>query len=170
MIRRIAGLEMKLHPDAFIAEDATLVGAVTLEKDANIWYGAVLRGDMGAITIGAQSAVEDQVVIHGEVVLGERVVVGHCALLHGCTIESECLIGMSATVMDGAVIGAGSIVGAGSLVLKGLQVPPGSLVLGSPAKVVGAVTKEQRENIPLSALSYVDLAALQLPRYAQRKD
>lgn len=170
MVREIDGLEMRLHPDAYLAENATLVGEVTLEKGANIWYGAVLRGDCGAIRVGEESSVEDNVVIHGNTVVGKHVIIGHAAVLQNCTIEDECLIGMSATVMDGVIIGTGSLIAAGSLVLKGTIVPPGSLVMGAPAHVVQATSQEQREYILHGPKTYLELAKKQLPLVGTEKE
>lgn len=166
MIRRLKGMELYIDPNAMVAENATIVGEVTIGEEANIWYGAVLRGDGGLIRIGAQSSVEDNAVIHGNTDIGCRVIVGHSAVLHACTIEDEVLIGMGAIVMDGVVIGSGSLVAAGSLVLKGTRVPPGSLVMGSPAQVVQATSEQQRASIVKGAHKYVGLARIQLPRFS----
>lgn len=124
----------------FVAEGAALIGDVRLHEGASIWYGCVLRGDLTHIEIGARSNIQDGTVIHlGDLdptIVGADVTVGHRAVLHGCTVHDACLIGMQATVLDGAVVGEGSIVGACALVTAGTVIPPHSLVLGAPAKVV----------------------------------
>ncbi|MDR2862783.1 MAG: gamma carbonic anhydrase family protein [Puniceicoccales bacterium] len=129
-----------VHPTAFVAPGATLLGSVTLGPKASAFPGSVLRGDIERIDVGEGSNVQDGVVIHLSddmpVSIGKYCTIGHRAMVHACTIEDGCLIGMSATILDGAVIGAGSIVGAHSLVTKGTKVPPNSLVMGVPAKVV----------------------------------
>lgn len=124
---------------AFVALNATVRGDVTLGRDASVFYGAVLRGDINIIRIGAGSNVQDNAIVHLSddhgTLVGEYVTIGHAATLHGCTVEDGCLIGMGAIVLDGARIGAGSIVGAGSLVTMGFECPPNSMVMGRPAKV-----------------------------------
>ena len=153
---------MKIHPGARLAENASLIGEVTVEKGASVWYGAVLRGDCGAITLGENSAVEDNCVLHGEVTIGKNCIIGHGAILHGCTLADGVLIGMGATVMDGAVLGAGSLVAAGALVTKNTVVPPGALVMGLPGKVAGPLTAEQRNYLRHSPEKYRELAESQL--------
>ncbi|MFV0439817.1 MAG: gamma carbonic anhydrase family protein [Lachnospirales bacterium] len=141
MIREFNGVEPKFNSDeVFIAETAAIIGDVVLEKNASIWYSAVLRGDESRIFIGENSNIQDNCSLHGtneyNVCIGKNVTVGHNAIVHGCTIHDNCLIGMGATVLDGAVIGEGSIVGANALVTGKTVIPPNSLVIGSPAKVV----------------------------------
>jgi carbonic anhydrase/acetyltransferase-like protein (isoleucine patch superfamily) len=160
-------MEMDIHRSAFIAENATIVGAVCVEALASVWYGAVLRGDSGYIHIGTQSHVEDNVVVHGKTTLGQGVIVGHGAVLHSCTIEANCLIGMNATIMDGVVIGTGSLVAAGSVVTKDMHIPPESLVMGCPAEIVNSTSKKQMEFIISGAQEYIGLARLQLPQYTE---
>ena len=156
------GKTPRIHPSACIAPGATIIGDVTIAEDVNIWPGAVLRGDVGAIEIGARSNVQDGSVIHVETgsttVLGEDVTVGHMALVHGCTVEPACLIGMSATVLSGARVGAGSIVGGGAVVLEGQVVPPFSVAAGVPAKVRKQLDPETREQRVRHAAGYVELA------------
>lgn len=148
--------------DALICAGATVVGDVRIGEGASVWYGAVLRGDMNYIELGAHSNVQDGTVIHlgdnDPTIIGEHVVVGHRAVLHGCTIEPHCLIGMQATVLDGAVIGRGSIVGAGAIVSAGAVIPPASLVLGVPAKVVKSLPPEKEEAHRMLAQKYARLA------------
>ena len=128
-----------ISDSAWLAPNATIVGAVTLGERASVFYGAVLRADMDGITIGDDTNLQDNVTMHVDsgqpAVIGARVSVGHGAILHGCTVEDDCLIGMGATVLNGAVIGAGSLVAAGSVVLEGSIIPPRSLVAGVPGKV-----------------------------------
>lgn len=154
--------ETSVHESAFLAPGCFVLGAVDLGAESSIWFGAVLRGDINRIMIGAQSNVQDGSVLHVSddfaCILGQRVTVGHRAVVHACTIGDEVLIGMGAIILDGAVIGARSIVASGALVTKGMQVPEGSLVMGSPARVVRPLTEaEQRSNVDL-ALKYVEIS------------
>ena len=148
-----------LHPTAWVAKGAVVKGDVTLSENANVWYNAVIRGDVAPIVIGTDSNVQDCSVLHVDkdcpLTIGNKVTVGHGAILHGCTIEDEALIGMGAIVLNGAVIGAGSIVGAGALVTAGTVLPENSLAVGSPAKVIRQVTPEQRAATIENALQYV---------------
>ena len=135
------------------------VGQVKLAAESSVWYHATLRGDINSITVGAQSNIQDNAVIHLSddhgCHIGELVTVGHSAILHACTIEDEVLVGMGAIVLDGSVIGKRSIIGAGALVTGNTIIPPGSLVLGSPAKVVKTLSEEEQEKIKEWALKYV---------------
>ena len=142
----------------YIAPNATVVGNVVLKENANIWYGAVLRGDCGTITIGEGSNVQDNAVLHDAVTMGKNCTVGHGAIVHGCTVGDECLIGMGAIVLNGAVLADGCIVGAGTVVTGKMNAPENSLLLGSPAKIVKTVTPEQRQHTLENALHYVALA------------
>lgn len=161
------GVRPTLDPTARVAETAVLVGQVTLEEEANVWYGAVLRGDEDAIHVGAGTNVQDNAVLHCDrglpLTLGRDVTVGHGAVLHGCTIGDRCLIGMGAILLNGCVIGEGSIVGAGALVTQNKVIPPGSLVMGAPAKVVRPLTQAERIELEASAEGYRHMAARQLP-------
>ncbi len=143
----------------WIAPDASVIGRVRLEEEASVWFGAVLRGDNELIHIGHQSNIQDCCVLHTDMgfplTIGRGVTVGHSATLHGCTIEDGALIGMGATVLNGAVIGAGSIVGANALVPEGKQIPPRSLVVGMPGKVVKTLSKEQSAALAGAADIYV---------------
>ncbi len=146
----------KIHPTAFIAPGAVVIGAVTLGEESSVWYQCVARGDINRIIIGPRSNVQDGTIIHVSddfpAVIGADVSVGHRAIIHACVIGDGTLVGMGAIVMDGAVIGRGCVIGAGSLVTKGMKVPDGSLVMGAPAKVVRALTpEEQQQNIALAA-------------------
>ncbi len=150
----------RIHSTAYVAPGATVIGDVTLMEESSVWYGAVLRGDINRIIIGPRSNVQDNAVVHidtpNETRLGELVTVGHSAIVHACIIDDEVLIGMGAIILDGAEIGARSIIGANALVTLGTKIPPGSLVLGSPAKVKRALTLEEQKDIARWAWSYVE--------------
>ncbi|MEU6477115.1 gamma carbonic anhydrase family protein [Streptomyces sp. NPDC047017] len=162
LITGIGGRVPQVDGEAFVAPTATVIGDVALGAGASVWYGAVLRGDVERIAVGADSNVQDNCTLHADpgfpVRVGERVSVGHNAVVHGATVEDDCLIGMGATVLNGAVIGAGSLVAAQALVPQGMRVPPGSLVAGVPAKVRRELTEEERQGIALNGSVYVELA------------
>lgn len=155
----------QIHPSAFIAPNATVLGDVTIGESASVWYNAVLRGDINSITVGRGTSVQDGSVLHLSAEygchIGDYVTVGHMAMLHACTIGDECLIGMGAIILDGAEIGERSIVGAGALVTQGKKIPPGSMVLGSPAKVVRELSAEEQSGLREWAERYVRL----IPHY-----
>lgn len=148
-----------IHPSAFLAASADVIGRVTLHEESSVWYNATLRGDINEIVIGPRSNVQDNAVIHladeFPCHVGELVTVGHSAILHACTVKDEVLIGMGAIVLDGAVIGERSIVGAGALVTGGTVIPPGSLVLGSPGKVVRTLPLDEQAKVRHWADKYV---------------
>jgi carbonic anhydrase/acetyltransferase-like protein (isoleucine patch superfamily) len=162
LIAGIGGREPQVDEEAFVAPTATVIGDVSLGAGASVWYGAVLRGDVERIAVGASSNVQDNCTLHADpgfpVGVGERVSIGHNAVVHGATVEDDCLIGMGATVLNGAVIGAGSLVAAQALVPQGMRVPPGSLVAGVPAKVRRELTEEERQGITLNGTMYAELA------------
>jgi carbonic anhydrase/acetyltransferase-like protein (isoleucine patch superfamily) len=162
LITGIGGKDPEIDPEAFVAPTASVIGDVTLEAGASVWYGAVVRGDVERISVGAQSNIQDNCTLHADpgfpVTIGARVSVGHNAVVHGATVEDDCLIGMGATVLNGAVIGAGSLVAAQALVPQGMRVPPGSLVAGVPAKVRRELTEEEREGVTLNGTTYAELA------------
>jgi len=153
----------KLGKNVFIAKNATVIGDVTLGAHASVWYGAVLRGDINRISVGHHSNVQDNAVLHLAddlaCVLGNWVTVGHGAIVHACKVGDEVLVGMGAVILDGAVIGKQSIIGAKALVTQGTKIPPGSLVLGAPAKVVRQLTREERAGLKWWAQKYVDNGA-----------
>jgi len=153
---------------AYIAPGAVVVGDVRLGDYSSVWYNAVLRGDINQIEVGHHSNIQDNCVLHladeYPCVVGNYVTVGHAAIVHACTVGDEVLVGMGAVILDGAVIGAQTIIGAGALVTQGEEIPPGSMVLGSPATVVRALTTEERERIKGFANKYVELAAFYLRR------
>jgi len=153
-----------LFVQPYVSPHAVVIGDVRLAAHASIWPMAVLRGDINFIEIGEGSNIQDGSIVHLAddlpVRVGKLVTVGHRAILHACTVEDECLIGMGATILDGAVIGKGSIIGAHALVTKGMQIPPGSLVLGTPAKVVRALSPEEIADIRTWADHYIALGPL----------
>jgi carbonic anhydrase/acetyltransferase-like protein (isoleucine patch superfamily) len=149
---------------AYVAANATVVGEVTLEKDVSVWYGAVLRGDSGAITVGEGTNIQELCVLHEKTTIGKQCTIGHGAIVHGCTIGDRCLIGMGAIILDGAVLGDDCIVGAGALVTGKTDAPVGSVLLGSPAKVVKEVSEAQKQSNLHSAEHYLELAAAQLEK------
>ena len=161
LIDRYLGLVPVAGANVLVAPGAALAGDVQLGDDVSIWYGAVLRGDLAPIVIGAGSNVQDGAVLHvgdaSPCFVGRDVVVGHRAILHGCRVEDACLIGMQATVLDDAVIGQGSVVGACALITSGTVIPPGSLVLGAPARVVRKLTEADETFNRALAAKYVRL-------------
>ena len=141
----------------YIAPNATIAGDVALGENVSIWYGAVLRGDSGTITLGEGTNVQDNCVIHERTTLGKFCTVGHGAIVHGCTAGDDCLIGMGSIVLDGAVLGDGCLVGAGAVVTGKMNAPAGSVLLGSPAKIVKTLTPEQVAHHRENALHYIEL-------------
>ena len=147
---------------AWVATNATVVGDVTLGEDASVWYGAVLRGDSGAIVIGDGTNIQDNCVVHEHTVIGKRCTVGHGAIVHGCTIGDGSMVGMGAIVLNGAKIGRNCLIGAGAVVTGKMDAPDGSLILGNPAKVVKEVSSEMIAEIEKDADIYIGLAKAQL--------
>jgi gamma-carbonic anhydrase len=163
IIRPFGGKSPRLHQTVFAVDDAVIVGDVEVGEDSSIWFGAIVRGDVNSIRIGARTNVQDLAVIHvtsrtHPTVVGDDVTLGHRVTLHGCTVKDRCLVGIGAVVMDGAVIGEDAMVGAGSLVPPGMVVPPGMLALGSPAKVKRLLTPEEVAFFKKSAASYAAYA------------
>ena len=158
MIYELDGIRPQIDPTAWVAPTAVLIGNVIVEAGANIWFGAVLRGDNDAITVGAGSNVQENAVLHTDMgfplTIGANCTIGHKAMLHGCTIEAGSLIGMGATLLNGAKIGAGSLVGACALVTEGKEIAPGSLVMGAPAKVVRELDAAAQARLLKSAEGY----------------
>ena len=161
MLIKFNNTEPEVDPAAFITEGTYLIGSVKVGPKSSVWYGSVLRGDISPIIIGEGTNIQDNSTIHVDhklpCIVGNYVTVGHNVVLHACTIEDEVLIGMGATILDGAVISKGSIVGANALVPQGFKVPPNSMALGVPAKIVRTLKKGEwkaREH----AQAYIDLA------------
>jgi carbonic anhydrase/acetyltransferase-like protein (isoleucine patch superfamily) len=152
-----------LGQGVYIAQGARVIGDVTLGDHSSVWYNAVLRGDINRIVIGHHTNIQDNSVLHladdFACILGNYVTVGHSALVHACTIADEVLVGMGATILDGAEIGEQSLIGARALVTQGVRVPPGSLVMGAPARVVRALTDEERAKLKKMAEKYARNAA-----------
>src|SRR5438874_3259903 len=151
-----------IHSSAWVVPGATVIGDVTLAEESSVWYGAVLRGDINRIILGPRSNVQDNAVVHLDTnyptTVGELVTVGHSAIVHACKIDNEVLVGMGAIILDDAEVGARSIIGANALVTIGTKIPPGSLVLGSPAKVKRQLTLDEQKDIARWAWSYVETA------------
>lgn len=160
MIKGFEGKKPTIDSSAFIAESADIIGNVIIEKNANIWYHAVLRGDENSIIVGENSNIQDGTIIHCKedepTIVGKNVTVGHAAIIHGCKIGDYSLIGMGSIILDNAEIGELTMVGAGSLV-TGKKFPSGVLLLGSPAKVVRELTDAEKESLRKSALHYVEM-------------
>ncbi|WXL27071.1 gamma carbonic anhydrase family protein [Ectopseudomonas mendocina] len=158
---------VETHPDSWVAPNATLVGKVKLEQGASVWFNAVLRGDNELIHIGENSNVQDGSVMHTDMgfplTLGKGVTIGHKAMLHGCTVGDYSLIGINAVVLNGAKIGKHCIIGANTLIAEGKEIPDGSLVVGSPGKVVRELNDAQKKMLEASAAHYVHNAQ----RYAR---
>ncbi len=155
-----------LGGNVYIAQGAVVVGDVTLGDHSSVWYNAVLRGDINRIVVGNHTNIQDNAVLHvasdQPCRLGDHVTIGHSAIVHACEVGDEVLIGMGATILDGAVIGAQSLVGAHALVTQRMVIPPGSLVLGSPAKAVRGLTDEERRQLRESAEKYAKTAGYYL--------
>ena len=160
---RLGDLTPQLGPGAWAAPSADLIGDVRLGERASVWFGAVIRADNTAIIIGEDSNVQDGAVCHSDegvpCTIGARVTVGHQAILHGCTIADDCLIGMGARILNHAVIASECIVGAGALVTEGKTYPEGSLIVGSPARVVRQLSEAERQLLRASAAHYAEKAA-----------
>jgi carbonic anhydrase/acetyltransferase-like protein (isoleucine patch superfamily) len=161
---RFLYVQPQIDPTAYVAPQAVVIGDVRLAARSSVWPTAVLRGDINFIEIGEGSNIQDGSIVHLAddlpVRVGKLVTVGHRAILHACIVEDECLIGMGATILDGAYIGKGSIIGAHALVTKEMHVPPGSLVMGTPAKVMRALSPEEIAGIRTWADHYIELGPL----------
>jgi carbonic anhydrase/acetyltransferase-like protein (isoleucine patch superfamily) len=161
-VYKLDGVQPRIAADAWIADSAQVLGNVELAAQANVWFGAVIRGDTETIRIGKGSNIQDGSVLHADVgkplTVGDHVTIGHQVMLHGCTIGDGSLVGIGAVVLNGAKIGRGSIVAAGALVTEGKEFPDGSMIMGSPAKWVRALTAEQQQALVMSAVHYVQNA------------
>jgi carbonic anhydrase/acetyltransferase-like protein (isoleucine patch superfamily) len=164
---RLGDLRVETHPDSWVAPNATLIGKVRLQAGASVWFGAVLRGDNELIDIGENSNVQDGTVMHTDtgipLTIGKNVTIGHNVMLHGCSVGDCSLIGINAVILNGAKIGKYCIIGANSLIAEGKEIPDGSLVMGSPGKVVRELTDAQKQMLEASAAHYVHNAQ----RYAR---
>ena len=154
------GISPKIHPSAFLAPNATVIGDLEVGEGSGIWFGAVLRGDVMPLRVGKRTSIQDNSVLHATggwsaTTVGDDVTVGHAVILHGCTIHDRVLVGMGSIVLDGVVIGERSIIGAGALVTGGTIIPPGSLVIGSPAKVVRTLSLDEQAKVKIWAEKYV---------------
>nr|WP_319565972.1 gamma carbonic anhydrase family protein [uncultured Rhodoferax sp.] len=158
-IYELEGMCPTVAESAWVAGSAEVMGDVVLGEEASVWFGVVVRGDTSAIRIGARTNIQDLSVLHSDVgmplTIGSGVTVGHKAMLHGCTVGDDSLIGIGAVVLNGAKIGKGCLVGAGALVTEGKEFPDGSMIIGSPAKVVRQLTAEQLQGLRQSADHYV---------------
>jgi carbonic anhydrase/acetyltransferase-like protein (isoleucine patch superfamily) len=161
-IYQLDDLTPTLHASAWVADNAQVMGNVTLAEDSSVWFGVVIRGDMDAITVGKGSNIQDGSVLHTDqgmpLTIGDNVTVGHQVMLHGCTIGDGSLIGIQAVVLNGAKIGKNCLVGAGSLVTEGKEFPDGSMIFGSPAKAVRQLSEVQIEGLKMSAQRYIENA------------
>ena len=162
MIIEYGGHSPKVHPSAFIAPTAVLIGNVEVGAESSVWFGAVLRGDNGPIRIGARTSIQDNAVLHvsehGQTVVDDDVTVGHCAVMEDCHIKRRALIGSNAVVLGGASVGKGSLIAAGSVVGEGAQIPDGVLAAGAPARVKKTIEGEAAKWIEISADEYVKLS------------
>ncbi|MFT4013284.1 MAG: gamma carbonic anhydrase family protein [Paracoccus sp. (in: a-proteobacteria)] len=158
MIWELDGRAPELAADAWVADDAQVMGDVVLEAGASVWFGAVLRGDNERIRLGQGSNVQEHCVCHTDLgfplSIGADCTIGHRAILHGCTIEDGVLIGMGAIILNGARIGAGSLIGAGALIAENKVIPPGSLVMGAPGKIIRELDADARAKLLKSADGY----------------
>lgn len=169
MIKELNGHKPVIAKNAFIAEDAVLIGDVEIQEGASIWYGCILRGDSGKITVGKNSNVQDGCILHCdrgyEVNIGDNVTIGHGAIVHGAIVEDEVLIGMRATILNGAYIETQSMIAAGALVTEGKRIPSGTLAMGIPCKLK-ELSDDQRKMIKWNAEHYVGLA----DKYSKKSD
>lgn len=162
-VRSYDGIAPQLAAGVWVAPSADVVGEVILGEDVNIWYGAVLRGDVAPIVVGARSNIQDLAMVHAtkgvsRTIVGADVTVGHGAILHGCRIADFCLIGMGAIVLDNVEVGEYCLIGAGALLAPGKKIPPGSVVMGNPGRIVREVTDAERRQFEASARHYVEYA------------
>lgn len=153
---------LKIHPTAFIAPTAAVMGDVTVGENASLWYHTVVRGDMAPIIIGSDSNIQDGTIVHVDeevpCTVGRRVAVGHRVVLHGCTVADDCLIGMGSVLLNGVAVGAGSVVAAGAVIPEGMQIPPKSLVMGVPGRIIRSVDAALAERVKATWSHYVEEA------------
>ncbi|WP_026885286.1 gamma carbonic anhydrase family protein [Clostridium beijerinckii] len=162
MIRSFKDKEPNLDGELYIAETAVIIGDVTIKRNANIWFGAVIRGDEASITIGENTNVQENCVVHVDygynAVIGDGCTIGHGAIIHGCTIKNNVLVGMGSIILNGAKVGNNTIIGAGSLITQNKEFEDGVLILGNPARVIRNLTEEEIEGIKKSYVSYLELS------------
>jgi carbonic anhydrase/acetyltransferase-like protein (isoleucine patch superfamily) len=163
VIAPFEGVAPRIHPGAWVAPNAVVLGDVEIGEGASVWYGCVLRGDTNFIRIGARSNIQDGTIIHVNAgreptVIGADVTVGHAAIIHACTLEDGAFVGMGATVLDGAVVESGAVLAACSVLPPGKRIPGGELWMGNPARLVRLLTPEAREQFARTAPHYVELA------------
>jgi carbonic anhydrase/acetyltransferase-like protein (isoleucine patch superfamily) len=161
------GVSSRIHPTAYLAPTAVVVGDVEIGEECSVWFHAVVRGDVHRIRIGRRTNIQDLVTVHctwrtGPTAIGDDVTVGHGAVLHACTIHDRTLVGMGAVVLDGAEVGPDAIVGAGAVVPPGMRVPPGTLAVGVPARVLRELSDDDRTRIRETGLRYLEYTT---PRY-----
>src|SRR5688572_10599536 len=159
IIKKVRGFEPKFGSNCFVADNAVVVGQVSMGDNCTVWFNAVVRGDVNSITIGDNTNIQDGVVIHGtyqkaSTVIGSNVSIAHNAVVHGCTIEDNVLVGMGAIIMDGAVIGSHAVIAAGAVILPGTIVEGNSMYAGMPARRVKEISTEMREVIQRTARNY----------------
>ncbi|HER23701.1 MAG TPA: gamma carbonic anhydrase family protein [Candidatus Atribacteria bacterium] len=161
MILNFEGKKPIISEESFIAQNATIIGEVLIGKYSSIWYNTVLRGDIAPITVGNNTSIQDGTIVHCDVgvpaTIGNLVTIGHNVLLHACKIGDNSLIGMGAIVLDGAEVGEGAIIGAGAIVTPKTKIPPFTMALGVPAKVVRHLSEEEVMSLKNHALDYVEL-------------
>ncbi len=165
MIKSFQNLTPKIHESAFVADDAIIIGAVEIGAESSVWFGSILRADVNHISIGARTNVQDGSIIHVSrkthpTIIEDEVTLGHRVTLHGCHIETGCLIGIGAIILDGVRVGRNSLVAAGSLVTPNTQIPPRSLVMGSPAKVKRELGDDQVKDLERFWQNYVSLSRI----------
>jgi carbonic anhydrase/acetyltransferase-like protein (isoleucine patch superfamily) len=153
-----------IAPTAFIAPNAWVIGAVSIGERSSVFFNAVVRGDIQSITIGNETNLQEHVLVHtshgmSPVIIGNHVTIGHRAIIHGCSVGNNTLVGMGATLLDDAVIGENCIIGAHTLITKGTVIPPGSMVVGTPGKVLRPLTEAELASLSTSAQHYVELAS-----------
>ncbi len=163
-VRSLRGRHPRIDPTVYVADGAQVIGDVTLESGASVWFNAVIRGDSEGITVGRETNVQDGAILHADpgfpCTVGARVVTGHAAILHGCEISDDCLIGMGAIILNGARIGPGCIVAAGALVPEGKEFPSRSLIIGVPARVVRQVTDAELAHTQAGVTHYRERALM----------
>lgn len=166
MLVSINGKKPKIGRRVFVADSAYVVGDVEVEDDSSIWFNAVVRAEAECIKIGSETSIQDCCVLHTDtrdkIIVGDRVTVGHGAILHGCQIASNCVIGIGARILNGAKVGEWCIIGSGAVVTEGSEIPPYSLALGVPARVIRSITEDDKKRIIENAAAYVKLKNLYL--------